>query len=120
MKSLYKILAVQNQNAKKYFQNYKFYVKEIKKMLKENFKDVKVYVFGSVVRDDYRPDSDIDILIVSNEIPESLFEQAKIKVMIKKMFEDAPFEIHITNFVQYESWYKRFIKENYIEINDEN
>ncbi|MBI4801474.1 MAG: nucleotidyltransferase domain-containing protein [Elusimicrobia bacterium] len=116
MKSLYKILAGQNQKARVYFKNYAFYAKEIKKTAGKFFTDAKVVIFGSVVRQDYKPDSDIDILIISSEIPEDLFEQAKVKVKIRALFPDAPLELHLITPPQYKNWYKRFVKRDYIEV----
>lgn len=116
MKSLYKILSEENQKARVYFENYAFYAKEIKKTAKKFFTDAKVLIFGSAIRQDYRPDSDIDILIISREIPENLFEQAKIKVKITSLFPDAPLEFHLITPRQYKNWYKGFIKKDYIEV----
>ncbi len=116
MRSLYKILAERNQKAKKYFQDCIFYAKEVKKLAEKFFKNVKVLIFGSVVRNNYRPDSDIDILIISPEVPEGVFNQAEIKVKIKEKFLDAPFELHLVTPEQYETWYKGFIKDDYIEV----
>jgi len=116
MQSLYKILVRENELAKKYFKDYIFYVKKIKKIVKQIFSDAKVIVFGSIVTNKYSADSDIDILIVSDEIPKGLFEQAKIKVMIKNKFKLAPFEIHLATKQEYENWYKNFIKKNFIEV----
>ncbi len=45
-----------------------------------------------------------------------LFEQAKIKVMIKNKFKRVPFEIYLATKQEYENWYKNFIKENFIEV----
>lgn len=117
MKSLYKILAEENQKTKKYFQNYLYYVGKIKSKIKEFFPDVRVLIFGSVVNQEHRVGSDIDVLIISSHIPEGLFAQAEIKVKIKSLFPEAPFEFHLATPEEYEGWYKKFIKNNYIEIN---
>ncbi len=116
MKSLYKILAKESQKSRKYFQNCIFYAKEIKKTIKELYKDAKVLVFGSAIRQKYHPDSDIDILIISSKIPQDLFKQAEIKIKIKEKFSDAPFELHLATPQEYETWYKKFIKKDYIEV----
>ena len=117
MKHLYKILCEENQKAAKYFQNYLFYAKEIKKMAKEMLPDAKLFIFGSLLQQESAPGSDIDILIISSQIPTDLFAQAKIKVSIKTKFPDSPFELHLVTSQQYENWYKGFIKKNYPEIN---
>jgi len=101
----------------KYFRNYLAYAKKIaKKLLKDD--KVRVIVFGSVVRANYTPDSDIDLLIISEKAPT---EPKKISDLTSKMLEAiqdiyAPFEIHLVKPKVYESWYKRFIGDNYIEV----
>lgn len=117
MKSLYKILTEENQKSEYYFQNYIFHAREIKRIVGNFFTDAKVLIFGSAVRQEYRPGSDIDILIISPEIPGDLFGQAELKVKIKEKFPGAPFEIHLVTPEEYENWYKGFIKKDYIEVN---
>ncbi len=116
MKSLYKIIADKNKQAERYFHNTLFYVKEIKNMLQESLSDVKVLIFGSVVRGNYKPNSDIDILVISSLMPEGPFAQAEFKLRIKEQFPDAPFEIHLITPAEYNSWYKNFIKDEFIEV----
>ncbi|MCD6521729.1 DNA polymerase subunit beta, partial [Candidatus Calescamantes bacterium] len=62
------------------------------------------------------PDSDIDILIISSEIPEGIFSQAEIKLEIKNKFPDAPFELHLITPEEYQNWYKKFIKNEFKEV----
>ncbi|MFN3966821.1 MAG: nucleotidyltransferase domain-containing protein [Endomicrobiia bacterium] len=116
MKSLYKLLAEQNKKSQEYIQNYIFYSKEIKMLIKDLLPDAKILVFGSVIKGTYRINSDIDILVISSKIPKGLFEQGEIKLKIKEKFPDAPFEIHLVTPYEYENWYKKFIKEDYIYI----
>jgi predicted nucleotidyltransferase len=45
-------------------------------------------VFGSVLRDDYRPDSDIDVLVsIDPKANISLFELIDMKLELEKMFK---------------------------------
>ncbi|MCX7661138.1 MAG: nucleotidyltransferase domain-containing protein, partial [Candidatus Omnitrophica bacterium] len=114
MKSLYKILAEENEkNLKKYFKNYLLYGEKIKKRAKKLFSDAEILLFGSLVRGDYRADSDIDVLVISSRIPKELFKQSQIKLKLKEGFEDAPFQIHLATLEEYENWYKKFIKRDY-------
>ncbi len=110
MLNFYKIIAKKNKNAEKYFSDTVFYAREIKKLFQKDFPDVRIILFGSSVRGDYLPDSDIDILFISSKIPKDLFAQAEIKIRIKEFFPDAPFEIHLITPQEYENWYRNFIK----------
>jgi predicted nucleotidyltransferase len=77
----------------------------------KRFKDVRVFVFGSVIKGTSTPASDIDILIVSNNMPEKNSERAKIKAKIwEKIGIFSPFEIHLANEREFK-WYKIFAKE---------
>ncbi len=45
-------------------------------------------VFGSVLRDDFRPDSDIDVLVsIDPKAPIGLFEIVEMKIELEKMFK---------------------------------
>lgn len=61
--------------------------------------DAEVYVFGSVIKGDSTGGSDIDLLVISKDLPKRALDRAKLKVKI----EDAanlpfyhPFEIHLS------------------------
>jgi predicted nucleotidyltransferase len=116
MKSLYKIIAERNRRAERFFHNPLLYAKEIKNILQSNFSDIKVIIFGSAVKGDYKPWSDIDILIISALIPDDIFIKAEIKAKIEERFLDAPFELHIVTPQEYEGWYKKFIKDEFVEV----
>jgi predicted nucleotidyltransferase len=57
-------------------------ISALKKILQERFgSEVELYLFGSVARNDYMPDSDIDILVlvpgeVDTKIEEEIFDLA--------------------------------------------
>jgi predicted nucleotidyltransferase len=107
--SLTEILTEQAKEEEKYFKNYLAFGRKIKKIVK-NLKDARVYFFGSVIEGNYTPASDIDVIIVSRNMPSSLSKRNKIKVKIlKEIGIFAPFEIHLANEKEFE-WYKRFIK----------
>jgi predicted nucleotidyltransferase len=116
MKSFYEIILEEAKSRKKYLDNYMFYAKIIKEKAKKLLKDAEVYVFGSVVRGDYNPMSDIDIMIVSEKVPDNVIEQAKIKAKILEDFEAGVFQIHLVKPFEYENWYKKFIKNDIIKI----
>ncbi|MGC8932752.1 MAG: nucleotidyltransferase domain-containing protein [Candidatus Methanodesulfokora sp.] len=77
----------------------------------------KIYVFGSVVRGESTGGSDVDILIVSNEVPESNLERARMKVMIEERLGLPlyhPFELHLVKEEEAKLYFKR-IKE-FVEL----
>jgi len=116
MKSLYKLLVDKNKKAEKYIKNPKYYAEKIKNVFSKRFKDVKVLLFGSVITNQTRPNSDVDVLIISKYIPKTIFEQVKLKLMIERKFPNSPFELHLVTPAEFKNWYKNFIKSNYIEV----
>jgi predicted nucleotidyltransferase len=116
MKSFYEIILEEAKLRKKYLDNYMSYVKIIKEKAKKLLNDAEVYVFGSIVRGNYNPMSDVDVMIVSEKIPDNIIEQAKIKAKILEDFEPGIFQIHLVKPFEYENWYKRFVKNDIIKI----
>ncbi|RKY32447.1 MAG: DNA polymerase subunit beta [Candidatus Omnitrophota bacterium] len=105
------------ERKRKYFENYKYYCNKIKEIGKKILKDVKVLVFGSIVKNKHTPDSDIDVLIISDNLPENWEEREKIRTEIKSKIDPfSPFQIHLSTREEFENWYKNFIKSDYIEI----
>jgi len=104
-------------NFAKYRENYKEYAHEIKKMASKHFGNnfVKLLVFGSMVKGNYRADSDIDIAIILKESVDE-FERAKFVSLVNKKFKLNPFEIHIISIDAWEKWYKNFVKKDFIEV----
>ncbi len=58
-------------------ENIKRALAELKKVLTDRFgDDIELYLFGSVARNDYEPDSDIDILVLfPGEVDTRLMEE---------------------------------------------
>lgn len=69
----------------------------------------KIYLFGSVVKGSYTALSDIDILVVTENINKKYDIMVKVYKEVKE-----PIELHVTTPKLYESWYKRFIKDDEI------
>jgi predicted nucleotidyltransferase len=95
---------------RKFRENYLEYCKEIKKIAQEVFKEklIAVIVFGSTVKGNYKPWSDIDIGIVVKEFSEK--EMLEVLKKVREKFGSVhPFEIH---FITEEKWpeFKKFIK----------
>lgn len=92
--------------------NYVEVAKKVKKLASELVGgNVRVLVFGSVVRGKYTAASDIDILIITNVSKEAA-DALKARIYNEV---DAPIQIHVATQEQYERWYRRFI-DNAVEV----
>jgi len=101
---------------KEYFENWKKYAEELKKLAKEFFKEnfEKLIVFGPIIKNKYSVGlSDIDILIVLKEYKKE--ESIKFLVLVDKKFADNPFQIIICDKSKWENWYKKIL-DKYVEI----
>jgi predicted nucleotidyltransferase len=97
-----------SRERRKYFEDPAYYARLIKDLL--GFKDLEVLLFGSVVEGQCTMASDIDLFIVSDEVPRSLDERAKLLNRINDAVGYLhPFEVHLITTKEYD-WYKRFIK----------
>jgi predicted nucleotidyltransferase len=82
----------------KMIEDWKVWAKKVTYAVKTIMPDAEVYVFGSALRGDATGGSDVDVLIVSQNISEKVMERAKIKVEIEEMAGLPlyhPFEIHL-------------------------
>lgn len=87
-------LVEEAKREEKYFKNYKKYAKIIKK--------------DEIAKD-------IDILIVSPKLKNSI-QKSKVRAQLwKKLKFFSPFEIHLVNPEEYKKWYSHFIEEK-VEI----
>jgi len=99
----------QKKEEEKYFKNYSSYARKIAIMARESLPDVKVFLFGSVLKNEQTPSSDIDLLIFSEKMPKKLSERNRIKVKIlKEVGFFSPFELHLVDKEEFE-FYKKFI-----------
>jgi len=97
------------EERKRFFEDFLRYVEKVKEVVRRRDPNAKIIVFGSVVRGDVRPDSDIDLLIIT-DMAEKLDERIKLRMEIMRILgEGSPFEIHIITTEEYENWYRRFI-----------
>ena len=83
---------------------------EVKMKVLKLMPRAKVYLFGSIAKGKYTLASDIDVLIVSEELKSS--EAERLKVEIKKMYPWLPLELHVIDIKTFENWYKKFIEED--------
>jgi len=98
------------EERKEILKNARQYVKLIKEIcVKKIDPDCRVILFGSIARGNYRIDSDIDVLIIT-EKGKSAWDKAVISSLIKEKigFGD-PLELHVVTRKEYEEWYKKFI-----------
>ncbi|MEO0270204.1 MAG: nucleotidyltransferase domain-containing protein [candidate division WOR-3 bacterium] len=97
------------EEKRKYFENYLEYCKKIKKISEERF--------CSVVKGKWTPASDIDVLIISENLSENWEDNRLIRSKIKSRISlFTPFQLHLITESQYEDWFKRFIREDFIEV----
>ncbi|MEM2928127.1 MAG: nucleotidyltransferase domain-containing protein [Nitrososphaerota archaeon] len=86
------------------FKNLPKLLKEIKKILNEMDKESKIFLFGSVAKNEYVLISDIDVLILTKLKPNEVI--AKLR---KEGFDEL-FEFHVMDEKRF-NFYKNFIKE---------
>ncbi|RLI97063.1 MAG: DNA polymerase subunit beta [Candidatus Aenigmatarchaeota archaeon] len=108
-KTLGDLLLERKIENEKYFRNFLKYAKIAKRIAEKELKDVRVFIFGSIVKKEHTPASDIDLLIISKNMPKRISERAKIQAKIlKKIGIFSPFEIHMVNEEEFK-WYEKFI-----------
>jgi predicted nucleotidyltransferase len=90
-----------------YLKNYMDVAKKVKEAILEIEPKAKVYVFGSVVKGSYTGASDIDILVITDDISK------KYEIMVRAyLATEAPVELHVVTKEMFERWYRRFIDES--------
>lgn len=106
------LLKKRAEERKHYLENLDSYLSIIKKFFKEKLGEVEIYLFGSILRDDFGPNSDVDILVISKNIPSDSYERSKLITELRRIIGFVnPFEIHIITPEEYAEWYSKFIKE---------
>ncbi len=94
------------EERRKYFENVEKYLDEIKRIVKDECPDAKIYLFGSVVEGNYSVGlSDIDVAVVSDEFRD---RERKLDMFgrLTKIFFDSPFEFHVLTTEQWELFRK--------------
>jgi len=118
VKTLVDILIERQKRKEKYFKAWKFYLRKIKKEAEKILgKKTKVLIFGSFAKKEWGPESDIDVLIISENLPKEFEERGKIRTKIKsKIGPFSPFQLHLATEGEFKKWYKNFIKKDFLEI----
>ncbi|MFZ8848263.1 MAG: nucleotidyltransferase domain-containing protein [Minisyncoccia bacterium] len=117
MGKYFEFLLERKQKRERFLENIDYYINLIKERAKNNLgEETKIYLFGSYLTENFGPNSDIDILVITeNEIDQK--EKSRVLSEILEDFDVYhPFEIHFASKSQFENWYKKFLKENYKEI----
>ncbi len=100
---------------REYYEKPLEYAEKIKSTVRKLDPEARVILFGSLVKGEMKPDSDIDVLIITR-LASNVNTRMKLRVSIAREIGDCtPFEIHIVTPEEYESWYKKFI-DKHIEI----
>jgi len=98
------------ERRKWYFENLDKVTEAIRRVLDKYFREYEIYLFGSVAEGDHTMASDIDILVVSSEMPEQVSKRSEIAVKIYEAIGlDAPVELHMVNPEEFQ-WYRRFMR----------
>lgn len=108
--TLVDLLIEKRKREKKYFKNYLAWAERIKKEAEKNLGEVKVFLFGSIIKGEVEPGSDIDILVISSKLRSAEKKSQVRNKIFKKIGLDSPFEVHLITPEQYQNWYKHFIK----------
>lgn len=97
-------------------ENLKKYLSVIKEFLQKKYNFFKIIIFGSYVKKQMSPNSDIDVLIVIPKI-DDVEQRHHLNYEIRKLICFNPFiEIHIATEEEFNSWWSKFIKNDYIEF----
>lgn len=107
------LLLERKKERDKYLENIKFYLNLIKEFfLKELGEKTRVFIFGSYLTEKFGPNSDIDILVITDKDEINSIEKTELILKIKKLIGFVnPFEFHIITQKEYNEWYSNFIKE---------
>lgn len=103
------MLAETAREWKKYYENVEHYACKIKEAVKARDAEARVILFGSVVKGGMKPDSDVDVLVITR-LAESVEERLRLRVEIARSIGvSTPFEIHIVTPKEYAEWYEKRI-----------
>jgi len=108
-KTFIDLLIEDAEERRRYLRDILKYAEKVKEIVKQRDPDARMMLFGSAVKEELRPDSDVDLLIIM-DIAEKLDERIKLRMeLVKILGEGSPFEIHIITDEEYENWYGKFI-----------
>lgn len=85
--------------------------RKVKNVILKFWPNARVYLFGSSISGKYTASSDIDVLVVVENV--SYEEALKVKARVY-MTLNYPIEIHVVAKKHFTNWYMRFIGEDEI------
>jgi predicted nucleotidyltransferase len=109
-KTLVDLMLEHSMNRKRYIENIWDYLLRIKRICLERDPACKVILFGSFVKGGFKPDSDIDILIVTRHAENPLDRGGLYRAIVSGIGLDNPFEFHIVTHREFNDTYRKFIK----------
>ena len=101
------------KKTKSILKNYLKYAKNIKKIVKNVFKEGEVIIFGSILKS--KTPEDIDILIISDKVSDPEIRKEFFIQFNEKIGFINPFEIHFATKDQFDNRYMNFI-DKYIKV----
>lgn len=89
---------------------YKYFAKKVKEIITKDYKNVRIYVFGSILKGRFTALSDIDLLIVFDKIDAD--EAATLKAnILKSVGLSVPLQLHVATTKEFKEWYLKFVDE---------
>jgi len=90
--------------------NLDFYLCKILQIARRWDPSAEVHLFGSFARGAARPDSDVDVLIISDVLGRDLLSAAEaVDRITAELGVKGVFKIHVTTRELFEKWYRNFI-----------
>ncbi len=99
----------------KYYENPWAYLRIIKELVRRRDSDARVLVFGSFVKGCMRPDSDIDVLVITRLASDDWVRAGLRAEIMRELDGINPFELHIVTPEEYNGWYARFV-DKWVEV----
>jgi predicted nucleotidyltransferase len=94
---------------RKYIENIWDYLSRIKRICLKKDPTCRVIVFGSFIKGGFRPDSDIDVLVITRQAENPMDRGRLYRAIVDEIGLDNPFEIHIITHREFNSIYRKFI-----------
>lgn len=98
------------QRTLEHLRRYREIAQRVKTIAQAACAGARVYAFGSVVTGRFTAASDIDLLIVCDELQKE--RSAELKAHIRRAVGlDVPLQLHTATVHEFQHWYMRFIDE---------
>jgi predicted nucleotidyltransferase len=95
---------------RRYLEDLPRYLRLIKEVVLRHDTSAKVFLFRSYAEGTARPDSDVDVLIISDVLGKDLLSAAEAADRITaELGVKGVFEIHVSTRGLFEKWYRNFI-----------